>query len=336
MPVGPPPGSGNIPYTNSAGAHGTIKFGNAITAWSTPASGAPPAMTGGIAELINDSDSCLQTSWGDGTDPVIVEPGGRPFLPIPYGTTQLNWVVVYQNPFQTHPAQTLSLNLFSPSDLANGYPGFRNGAINPSTPAAAIGPGALPAGVLISPSQVTSGLFNFGTNEPASNVIAGVMNNGIILDPLLADGSNPANCNLQSDGTNGNLSKIGGQATQGRGVPLQEAAALDKLITATTLTTICTYTPVAGGQFRVSADFTITAGGTITIQVSFTNRSGVATTLFLTTGITILNTVALAAGTYACHTDAITATTASAVTLSFRDAVLAGADHASGYIEWLQ
>lgn len=288
---------------------------------------------GSWLEVVNETYGGMLVNVGGPGRQLYLPAGWQDYTYINPGD-DVTWSVVYIGVQGNY--SYLTARLYTPGEIPKT--GLYRGPVKPAIqtiPLAALGGGTLPAGIQVSPSQVQSGLFNFGTNEPASNVIAGVMNNGIIVAPLLADGSIPANCNLQSDGVNGNLAVIGGRTTQGRGVPLQEQSKLDQLISATTLTTILTYTPPVGGEFRVSGDFTINSASTgITFQVTYTNRNGTATTSFFVSGTTIMNVASLAAGTFPCASMSFTAT-AAPITISFRDSVLAGADHVSAYLEWL-
>lgn len=140
-----------VPYPAAAGALGpTIKIEDFMRAGSQSFGGPSPSpYSGAWVEINNDSDSALTVAFDNQLFPLNITPGQPRAMPIPRNVTLITTTIIYQNPYQVHPAQALIVNFFTPADIEAGHAPLQGGIINPSTPAAGIGPGPLPVGVSI-------------------------------------------------------------------------------------------------------------------------------------------------------------------------------------------
>lgn len=129
--------------------------------------------------LRNDSDSLLLLLWPSSNEPCFLHPGEVLTEPVPRDDTSFTLSVVAQNPYQVHPLQVLTVLGYNRRDIANGHLLVQSATINPSVPAAALGPGALPEGVTIGADDVTAETFGAGVLLPGAQVTGDIAANQV-------------------------------------------------------------------------------------------------------------------------------------------------------------
>lgn len=209
-----------IPWPGGTGTTGSIDLHNYMSGIAgQQANRTPTGYSGAYLALKNDSDSTLLMTWDVSKTSFHLIAGEPITIPIRQQDTKLNWTVVGQNTAQAHTAEMLYSTFIDPTDVAAGYPITGGSIVNPSTPAASIGPGPLPEGVTIeaddigvgptnetfgvfaflNPVQVNAGTFPAGVIEPAAQVGAGTLASNVFLSIINSDGGK-----ITSDGV-GNL-----------------------------------------------------------------------------------------------------------------------------------
>lgn len=147
----------SIPYPAAAGTAGpTVNFSNKMAVGQQGVQAVGKRVSGAWLELTNNSDSVLRVQFDTSSLSVPIQPGTWWSGPIPLTSTNLLTTIIQQNAVQFYPLETLFVTFYAPEDLEVGYRP-RAGPFFPNLPAAAIGPGTLPAGVLVPFGQVTPG-----------------------------------------------------------------------------------------------------------------------------------------------------------------------------------
>lgn len=208
-----------IPWPGGVGTTGTIDLHNLMSGIAgAQANRSPSGYSGAYLALKNDTDSTLLMTWDVSKTSFHLIAGEPMTIPIRQQDTKLNWVVTQQNVAQAHTSEILYSTFIDPADVAAGYPITGGSIVNPSTPAAAIGPGPLPVGVTVLPIQViTDGIqaddtfgggadYFFPTNL---HIVGSLFGSGGIL--VIGDKLSLDSAKITSDGA-GNLSIATGGA----------------------------------------------------------------------------------------------------------------------------
>ena len=144
------PGVIPIPYPAAAGTTVSGSPFDISAVWTGVGSEDRYATEGPAAWLFmrNDSDSLLLLLWPSSSEPCFLHPGEVMTEPVPRNEDHLLISVVAQNPYQVHPLEVLTVLGYNRRDLVNGHLLVQSATVNPSVPAAGVGPGPLPVGVI--------------------------------------------------------------------------------------------------------------------------------------------------------------------------------------------
>lgn len=150
-----------VPYPAAAGTAGpSVNVGTFLSAGSQVRQGPEIGdYSDAWIELINFSDSMLALQWDSGPTEPFVPPGHIWSARIPVSATQLNTTIALQTASKFFANEVLTVTFYTDHDIRSGYRP-RLGPLVPNIPAAAIGPGTLPPGVILPAGQVGSGTLS--------------------------------------------------------------------------------------------------------------------------------------------------------------------------------
>lgn len=155
----------SIPYSKAVNTTVTFDFSDAMKLTGfLPTPGLMDArhFTGGYLYWKNDTDFTLYGTYNVSGHQCYLLPGEGHFCPLNADDTNITWILQAKNPYQVHPQALLHCQYLDRGDIASGHQVMAAVGLNPSTPAAAVGPGALPVGVTITAPQVQTGAFPSG------------------------------------------------------------------------------------------------------------------------------------------------------------------------------
>lgn len=166
----------SVPFASVVGSFFTFSFADAMTDSTflqAPKNIDPRHFTGGYLYWKNDSDWTLYGTYDVSGHQCYLLPGEGHFCPVNSDDSQITWQLIAVNPYKVHPQALLHCQYLDRGDIQSGHQVAAATLVNPSTPAAGIGPGALPEGVTIGADDVTPETFVAGVLLPAAQVVAG-------------------------------------------------------------------------------------------------------------------------------------------------------------------